>query len=428
MPPKRKSYSADYKMQVVKYAAKNGNRAAERKFGVNEKLVRDWRKAEVILISMEKTKKANRGLKARWPKLEEQLHKWVLEQRAAGRGLSTVHLRLQAQVIAKDMNINDFAGGPSWCYRFMHRNRLSIRARTTMSQNLPVDFQAKVNSFREFFEKQVTEHNVTPDHIINMDEVPLTLEFSMGQSVAEKEQKSVNQVTTGHEKSQFTVVLACCGDGLKLPPMVIFKQKNMPKIQYPSVVVAVNERGWMDQEIMNFWLTKCYTKRPDGFCRTRKALLLMDSMRAHITSQFKDKLKVFNSIPCIIPGGLTKVLQPLDISVNRSFKTVLRHLWEQWMIDEHSFTAARDMRHASFLQVIEWIDQAWSSVTTETIVSGFRKAGIIGTGTDSESDDSLSEAEAEAALHLPPELSGLFKSDTEDEEFNGFSDMEWDRE
>lgn len=34
MPPKRQSNSADFKLQEVKHAAKNGNRAAERKFGV----------------------------------------------------------------------------------------------------------------------------------------------------------------------------------------------------------------------------------------------------------------------------------------------------------------------------------------------------------------------------------------------------------
>lgn len=179
MPPKRKSYSADYKLQIVKYAAENGNRAAERKFGVSEKLVRDWRKTEVTLTQMKKTKKANRGLKARWPELEERVHRWVLEQRAAGRGLSTVQLRLHAMVVAKEMNINDFAGGPSWCYRFMQRNRLSIRARTTLCQKLPADFQAKVDSFREFVEKQVTEYNVSLDNIINMDEVPLTFDIPM---------------------------------------------------------------------------------------------------------------------------------------------------------------------------------------------------------------------------------------------------------
>ncbi|KAJ8004350.1 hypothetical protein DPEC_G00158260 [Dallia pectoralis] len=193
----------------------------------------------------------------------------------------------------------------------------------------------------------------------------------------------------------------------------------MPKDESPpTVVVAVNEKGWMNEEMMTIWLTKCYTKRPDGYFKTRKALLVMDSMRAHITPQFKDKIKACNSIPVIIPGGLTKILQPLDISVNRSFKAVLRRLWEEWMVDgEHSFAATGRMRRATFQQVLGWIDTAWKSVT---IRSAFRKAGI--TGTDAESDDS--PAEEERALHLPPELAELFRSDTEDEEFDGFCFVE----
>ena len=38
-------YSASFKLQVVKFASDNSNNsAASRKFGINEKLVRDWRR------------------------------------------------------------------------------------------------------------------------------------------------------------------------------------------------------------------------------------------------------------------------------------------------------------------------------------------------------------------------------------------------
>ena len=40
-------YSAKFKLQVVNFADKTNNCAASRKFGVNEKLVRDW-KARLI--------------------------------------------------------------------------------------------------------------------------------------------------------------------------------------------------------------------------------------------------------------------------------------------------------------------------------------------------------------------------------------------
>ncbi|XP_026095528.1 zinc finger protein 239-like isoform X2 [Carassius auratus] len=146
VPHKRKSYSAEYKLQAVKYAAENGNRAAGRKFGVSEKLVRDWRKMEVTLTLMKKTKKANRGLKARWPELEKRVYRWVLEQRAAGRRLSAVQLRLHALIVAKEMNIQDFAGGPSWCSRFMQRNRLSMGTQTKWCQKRPL---AAVDDTRE---------------------------------------------------------------------------------------------------------------------------------------------------------------------------------------------------------------------------------------------------------------------------------------
>ena len=58
-------------------------------------------------------KEANRGLKARWPELEERVHRWVLEQRPARRGSSTVQLRLHNLLLTKEMNINDFADGPA---------------------------------------------------------------------------------------------------------------------------------------------------------------------------------------------------------------------------------------------------------------------------------------------------------------------------
>ena len=41
---KRMKYSASFKLQVVKFASDNSNNsAASRKFGIDEKLVRDWR-------------------------------------------------------------------------------------------------------------------------------------------------------------------------------------------------------------------------------------------------------------------------------------------------------------------------------------------------------------------------------------------------
>jgi hypothetical protein len=58
--------------------------------------------------------------------------------------------------------------------------------------------------------------------------------------------------------------------------------------------------------------------------RAEKTLLVMDSCRTHLTLDVKDILHSHIFDVAVIPGGCTKYLQPLDLTVNRSFKANLR--------------------------------------------------------------------------------------------------------
>ncbi|TWW77400.1 hypothetical protein D4764_12G0007900 [Takifugu flavidus] len=70
----------------------------------------------------------------------------------------------------------------SWCFRFMRRRHLSIRARTTVVQRLPVDYQERVAIFRTYCRNKIT----TPSHITNMDEIPLTFNIPLTYKVEKK--------------------------------------------------------------------------------------------------------------------------------------------------------------------------------------------------------------------------------------------------
>lgn len=234
MPP-RKSYTAAFKLECVIYAKENGNRATARKYSINESMVRSWRKQEDSLRLTKKSKRANRGRKGRWPVLEDLVEGWVLEQRTAHRGVSTVQIRLKAVAVAKDLGLADFNGGPSWCLRFMNRKQLSIRARTTVCQTLPADFEEKLTLFRQYCKSKITQYHINPDQIVNMDEVPLTFDIPMNKTVAKEGSKTISIKTNSHEKSSFTCVLSCTASGILLPPMLIFKRKTMPKGKFQKV-------------------------------------------------------------------------------------------------------------------------------------------------------------------------------------------------
>ena len=58
----------------------------------------------------------------------------------------------------------------------MRRNRLSVRARTTVGQKLPDDWEEKVVNFREFVSRRKVELGIQADRIFNMDEVPMSFD------------------------------------------------------------------------------------------------------------------------------------------------------------------------------------------------------------------------------------------------------------
>lgn len=228
-----------------------------------------------------------------------------------------------------------------------------------------------------------------------MDEVPLTFDIPVNRTVEKTGTSTVSICTTGNEKSSFTVVLGCQANGQKLPPMVIFKRKTLPKEKFPAgVIVKANSKGWMDEEKMSEWLREVYVKRPDGFFHKSPSLLIYDSMRANLTEAVQTQVKQTNSELAVIPGGLTKELQPLDIGVNRSFKVKLRAAWEHWMAEgEHTFTETGRQRGASYATICQWIVDAWAKVSVSSVVRAFTKAGIIteqlsnSNETDSDNDE-----------------------------------------
>ncbi|KAF4798034.1 Protein virilizer like protein [Turdus rufiventris] len=165
--------------KAINHEKQHGNRDAAREFNINESMVRRWRQQEDDLRLAKKTKKSFRGHKARWPRLEDRLERWISEQRAAGRSFFTVAVQIQAKAIANEMGIEDFKAGPSWCFCFMKRQQLSIRTRTTVSQRLLADYEEKLATFRSYCKSKIAEKNIQAKHIINMDEVPLTFDMPL---------------------------------------------------------------------------------------------------------------------------------------------------------------------------------------------------------------------------------------------------------
>jgi transposase-like protein len=112
MPPKRRaSYTAEFKIKVIKYAEENGNRMAARDHQIDEKNVRRWRQEKNVLEVINPKKRARRGRRAFWPEIESDLKEWILKKRNDNRKVSTIDIRLEARLMAGEKGIIGFKGG-----------------------------------------------------------------------------------------------------------------------------------------------------------------------------------------------------------------------------------------------------------------------------------------------------------------------------
>ena len=156
----------------------------------------------------------------------------------------------------------------------------------------------------------------------NVDEMAIYLNMPSNYMLEKIGVKEVLLKITGCEKLRLTVMLAATADGRKLPPLLIFKRKTLPKSEvFPKdVIVRAREKGWITEERMLEWLKIVRGRRPRVFLN-QPSMLVLVAFKGHLTDSVKNQLRKMNTELVVMPGGITSVLQPMDLSINKPSKT-----------------------------------------------------------------------------------------------------------
>jgi hypothetical protein len=89
----------------------------------------------------------------------------------------------------------------------------------------------------------------------------------------------------------------------------------------------------------------------------------------------------------MIPGGLTSMLQMLDVCINQLFKVTLKEQYTRWMAAaEHEFTPTGKIKRPDVEQLSEWIREAWARISPTLIEKSFKKCCICNKLDDTEDD------------------------------------------
>jgi len=76
-----------------------------------------------------------------------------------------------------------------------------------------------------------------------------------------------------------------------------------------------------------------YLKQYHNFNEEKSGYLILDKATSHLGKDFIGLLYFVNQEVSFIPGGMTRLYQPIDVSINEPFKTTLREKYINFCID-----------------------------------------------------------------------------------------------
>lgn len=250
------------------------------------------------------------------------------------------------------------------------------------------------------------------------------------------DRQGVKRVEIGGANDKRLITAVFCGSlvGDFLPVQVIYQGKTdrcHPNYQFPPEWhITHSQKHWSNETTMMQYIEKIilpYIRSTRAVLEDdAPALIIMDNFKGQITSPVTDLLEENDIHVCLLPPNTTDRLQPMDISVNKLAKDILKRRFEEWYAEQITKQLEGKDIESTDLQPInlgmplmkelgaKWLVEVAQhfSENPQIIVNGFIKAGIAGALDDLEDRASGEEGLSES----DNENDGAYDSDEDDDD------------
>lgn len=379
MKTKRKQYSGDMLDKALEFVKKgNTFMKASEKFGVpvttlyrklKNPLTKNVRSGPPTILSSQE---------------EQQIANWIKYRAERGWPVTKPQLLDAVQKYVKSLNIkspfiND-RPGRHWYEGFLKRNQdISIRT----SQNLCLDrasvTQEDLRGWFSEIQAYLSSKNllhIDASRIYNCDESSIQLCPKSNKVLTEKGSRTVYKIIDGNEKECLTVLFMYSADGIRAPPMILYKyQEKIPRKIAENCPtgwgLGVSESGWMTSETFFEYMTNIFYPWLIQNNVVFPVIIYFDGHSSHMTVPLVSFCRERNIELIALYPHSTHIIQPLDIAFFHPFKEAWKVNLTQWF-DKNNIKKLSKEHFAPVLEI------TLNSMKEEKhiIKNGFKSAGL----------------------------------------------------
>lgn len=378
--PFLKSYTLEYKIKVINHFKSQRNyRITSKEFNI-PRCYRWIKKTDMIVNAYSsKTKHKLKMHPGRCPILghdvENQIHDWFISMRKRGCIVLNSHLIDKAFELS---NTAQFKASSNWLFRFKWRYLIVTRKITAKRVYSPYNFEETATKFKNYHTKIIEDNNISASNILNADETSICFDMPTNYTLETKGASDVEIKTSNRNKQCVTLMLAIKSDGTRLPPLIIFKEPKgvigprvIKTIDPRGMVVVASKTGWMNSALFNVWCSSVIAPA----IADEKHCLFLDRFSAHTSGIAKDHLREYDNLEIVyIPSGCTSKLQPLDHTIFKTLKAIIK---SNWITKMHGQSENQDNKVNHRQNIIDLIHKSIQLIKPALIQKSFVNTGIL---------------------------------------------------
>ena len=231
------------------------------------------------------------------------------------------------------------------------------------------------DNFFELWKKVLVDNTMKEncaDRIFNLDETGLNTSSSSRLVYTKKGARDAYLKAPDAGKTMYSVLFCGSASGVYLPPMVVYKSKNLYQnwmLDGPKgCVYTCNESGYMMDINFETVFSKCFVKEVSSL--VKPVVLTFDGHGSHLTYQTIKEAKDNDIILVCLPPHTSHALQPMDVAVFKGLKDTWQNILQQFYSD------CRQKNRCDKSEFPKLLAKLCNRLKPESLVNGFKESGL----------------------------------------------------